>query len=83
MLALHSPRTGSHRGSRRPHTRRSLHGVPFRRGGLYIDRGATGAVVMAWDVAQREGHEWVPLDDAELQDWLARLPPYAEGNRAA
>jgi hypothetical protein len=31
---------------------------------------------MAWEAAQREGHEWVPFDNAELQIWLAQLPPY-------
>lgn len=48
----------------------------FRDGGLYIDRSTTGAVIMAWDKAQREGHEWVPLDNAELQLWFAGLPNY-------
>ena len=80
-LALHSPRTGSLRGSRRSETRRPIHSDACRGGGLYIDRSTTGAVVMAWESAQRTGHEWVPLDNVELQAWLAQLPPYIAGSR--
>jgi hypothetical protein len=36
---------------------------------------------MAWEAAQREGHEWVPFDDVDLQVWLAELPPYIEPPR--
>ena len=83
-LVLHRPAARSHRRSGYSETSHL-----FRGGGLYIDRNATGAVVMAWDKAQREGHEWVPLDNVDLQTWLAALPPYVapralnEGNRAA
>ena len=72
---LHLPRARSQRGpgiGRPPG-----HPAPASRsGGLYVDRSTTGAVVMAWDVAQREGHEWVPFENADLQIWLAQLPPY-------
>jgi hypothetical protein len=57
--------------------RRSRHAAS----GLYVDRSTTGAVVMAWDKAQREGHEWVPLDNIELQVWFAMLPPYVSPSR--
>jgi hypothetical protein len=83
-LELHRPAARSHRRSGHSETSH-----PFRGCGLYIDRSATGAVVMAWDKAQRKGHEWVPLDNVELQAWLAALPPYVapcalnEANRAA
>jgi hypothetical protein len=49
--------------------------------GLYVDRSLSGAVVMAWDKAQRIGHEWVPLDNIELQLWFAALPPYVSPSR--
>ena len=49
--------------------------------GLYVDRSTTGAVVMAWDKAQREGHEWLPIDNVELQVWFAGLPPYIAPSR--
>jgi hypothetical protein len=74
--ALHLPRARSQRGSRHPETRRSRHDGACRTGGVYVDRSTTGAVVMAWDVAQREGHEWVPFDNVDLQIWLAQLPAY-------
>lgn len=38
---------------------------------MYVDRDSAGAIVMAWNEAQREGHELVPLDRAELQTFLA------------
>ena len=71
LLVLHRPVARSHRRSEHSETSRS-----FRDGGLYIDRSTTGAVIMAWDEAQREDHEWVPLDDADLQLWFAGLPNY-------
>lgn len=73
---LHLPRERSHRGSRHSETCRSPRGGVSRSCGLYVDRSTAGAVVMAWEAAQREGHEWVPFDNAELQIWLAQLPPY-------
>ena len=81
--ALHLPRARSQRGSRHLETCRSPRGGASRRGGLYIDRSLTGAVVMAWEAAQRDGHEWVPLDNVELQVWLAALPPYITPPRRA
>jgi hypothetical protein len=71
-IVLHQPTTTSHRRSGHLEKSRSF----FRDGGLFIDRNATGAIVMAWDEAQHEGHEWVPIDNAELQLWFAALPPY-------
>ena len=73
---LHLPRERSQRGSRHSETCRSPRGGVSRSCGLYVDRSTAGAVVMAWEAAQREGHEWVPFDNAELQIWLAQLPPY-------
>ncbi len=83
-LVLQRPAARSHRRSGR-----SEASHPFRGGGFYIDRSATGGIVMAWDKAQRKDHEWVPLDNVDLQAWLAALPPYVESralnerNRAA
>ncbi|MBY0317167.1 MAG: hypothetical protein K2X72_00435 [Reyranella sp.] len=71
LVVMHRPTARSHRRSGHSQTSRS-----FRDGGLYIDRSATGAVIMAWDKAQREDHEWVPLDNVELQLWFAGLPNY-------
>lgn len=71
LLVLHRPMARSHRRPGHSETNRS-----FRDGGLYVDRSMSGAVTMAWDKAQREGHEWVPLDNAELQLWFAGLPNY-------
>lgn len=39
--------------------------------GMYIDRGADGQVVGAWDTPRRDGQELVPLDDAALQAFLS------------
>jgi len=71
LLVLHRPVARSHRRSGHSQTGRS-----FRDGGLYIDRSATGAVVMAWDKPQRVDHEWVPIDNVDLQLWFAGLPNY-------
>lgn len=76
-LVLHRPAARSHRRSGHSETSRSF----SRDGGLYIDRSSTGAVVMAWDKAQREDHEWVPIDNVELQVWLAGLPAYVAPSR--
>jgi hypothetical protein len=76
MPVLHPRKARSEQGSRHLQTCRSLHGGASRSGGLYVDRSTTGAVVMAWEAAQREGHEWVPFDNVDLQVWLAALPPY-------
>ena len=74
--ALHLPRARSQRGSRHLETCRTSRGGASRSCGLYVDRTTTGAVVMAWEAAQRERHEWVPFDNVDLQVWLAGLPPY-------
>ena len=79
--ALHLPRARSQRGSRHLETCRTSRGGASRSGGLYIDRSTTGAVVMAWEAAQRERHEWVPFDNVDLQVWLAELPPYIAPSR--
>ena len=44
LVVMHRPTARSHRRSGHSQTSRS-----FRDGGLYIDRSATGAVIMAWD----------------------------------
>lgn len=80
-LVLHPPHARSQRRSRHSEICLSFHGGAFRGAGLYVDRGTSGAVVMAWDRAQREGHEWVPLDDVDLQVWLAGLPAYIAPSR--
>lgn len=76
LLVLHRPVAKSHRRSEHSETRRL-----FRDGGFYVDRNAAGAVVMAWDKAQREGHEWVPIDNVDLQLWFAGLPNYIAAPR--
>jgi len=36
---------------------------------------------MAWEQARYAGHEWVPIDNVDLQVWLAKLPPYIAPSR--
>ena len=38
---------------------------------MYVDRNEAGRIVGAWEQQQREGQELVPIDDADLQVFLA------------
>ncbi len=76
-IVLQQPAARSPRRSAHLETSRSF----SRACGQFIDRSSAGAIVMVWDEAQHEGHEWVPIDNAELQRWFASLPPYVSPSK--
>lgn len=39
---------------------------------MYVERNEAGQIVGAWEDPQREGQELLPIDNAELQAFLAK-----------
>lgn len=56
-----------------------IRSLSVRAPGLYVDRDAEGQVIGASDTPRRNEHELVPLDDPDLQAFLAAPDGPVEG----